>query len=111
VLTKIELEELVALIAERLDPQRIILFGSYAKGTPTAKSDVDLMVVKDTAVPSSRRADAVAGLLRRYLVPIDVLVYTPEEVAEYRRERSSFMYSVVKTGRTVFERDPHRSVG
>jgi predicted nucleotidyltransferase len=102
-LSESELDELIRRVAESLEPERIILFGSYAKGTATIRSDVDLMVVKDTALPMARRADAVAPLLRRYLVPVDVLVYTPEEIVEYSREPLSFLDTVVKTGRTAYD--------
>lgn len=102
-LTQHELDVLVRRIADRTRPQRIIVFGSYAKGTATATSDLDLVLVKETCLPAGRRADELGPLLNSVLIPVDVHVYTPEEVEEYGREEFSFLHSVLRSGVTVFE--------
>ncbi len=45
-LTSDEITEIVARVAARLRPQKVILFGSYAKGAATARSDLDLFVIQ-----------------------------------------------------------------
>jgi len=105
-LRQTEIEALVARIVALLEPERVIVFGSYAKGVATPRSDLDLMVVKDTPLPPARRADGVRPLIERSLVPVDVHVYTPEEIEEYGREPLSFVDSVIKTGRVLYERVP-----
>src|SRR3954464_8450397 len=99
-----EISRVVALIVEALSPERVIVFGSYAKGKANARSDLDVLVVKDTPLPPVRRADGVRPLLARLLVPVDVHVYTPEEVEEYGRDAMSFVASVLRTGRVAYER-------
>jgi len=81
--TEDEISRLVQEIVARIDPREVIVFGSYAKGTVTSKSDLDLFVIKETDVPMVNRAAALSSILNYQLVTIDVHVYTPEEVAEY----------------------------
>lgn len=101
-LTPHEIDTLVHRIVARLQPEKVILFGSYAKGTPTAGSDLDLLVIKETALPMGRRADDLQAMLSHALIPVDVHVYTPEEVEEYGQEPLSFLNSVLRSGKTVF---------
>ncbi|MBW8876244.1 MAG: nucleotidyltransferase domain-containing protein [Acidobacteria bacterium] len=102
-LTPAEIDILVRRIAARIRPQKMIVFGSYAKGTATIKSDLDLLVIKETDLPMASRADDLKPLLARVLIPVDVHVYTPEEVAEFGKEPLSFIQSILRTGRVVFE--------
>jgi uncharacterized protein len=102
-----EIEDLVGRIAARARPRKVILFGSYAKGTARIGSDVDLAVVRDTELPVARRGDDIKPVLASTLVPVDLHVFTPEEMEEYGRDKSSFVNTVLTTGRIVYE--DHRS--
>jgi predicted nucleotidyltransferase len=99
-----EIDAVVRRIVARVQPEKVILFGSYAKGTPTINSDLDVFVIKQTDVPMANRADDLKPMLANALLPVDVHIYTPEEVEEYGKEQFSFVSSVLKSGRTVFER-------
>lgn len=103
-LTKMEIDTLIEQIVARIQPQKVIIFGSYAKGTATIKSDLDIFVIKETELPMANRVDDLAPILSYSLIPIDVHVYTPEEVEEYGREQFSFVKSILKSGKTVFEK-------
>lgn len=74
------LPEAVARIAGELNPQQIILFGSYAYGVPIPDSDVDLLVIMETDASSQERSWAVSRLLLPRPFPVDILVRTPDEV-------------------------------
>lgn len=102
-LTAREIDGLVTRIAAYLKPVRIMLFGSYAKGTATPASDVDLLVVYDTALPVDRRSALVAPFIVGYSVPIDIHIYTPDEVDSYGPVEHSFLNAVLRTGKTVYE--------
>lgn len=79
------IEQMVRRIVKRFDPERIILFGSYARGTAGPDSDVDFLVVLPV-VGSKREKQIEIGLaLDRFRVPVDVMVTTPEEFA-WRKE-------------------------
>jgi len=108
-LTKTEIDAIVGRIVARIQPQKVILFGSYAKGAATIKSDLDIFVIKETELPPANRADVLKPLLANTLIRVDVHIYTPEEVEDYGEEQFSFVNSVLKSGKTVFEKGeyPH----
>jgi predicted nucleotidyltransferase len=101
-LTKREIDTLIEQIVARIQPQRIIIFGSYAKGTATIKSDLDLFIIKETKLPMRNRADNLTPIFSNYLIPLDVHVYTPEEVEAYGREPLAFVSNVLKFGKVVY---------
>lgn len=103
-LTQQEIDTLVARIVARLRPQKVILFGSYAKGRATSRSDLDLFIVQETTLPCANRADSVKSLLANMLVPVDIHVYTPVEVEDYSEDPFSFVRSVLASGTTLFEK-------
>jgi predicted nucleotidyltransferase len=98
-----EIEGVVREIVNRIQPRRVIIFGSYAKGTATIKSDLDVFVIRETALPMAHRADDLRPLRLQNLVRIDIHVYTPEEVEIYGNQQFSFVHSVLKSGKIVFE--------
>src|SRR6185437_7643488 len=75
-------------VAERFQPDKIILFGSYAYGTPHADSDVDILVV----MPARNELDQAVRirLTVDYNFPLDLLVRTPKNLAWRLREGDSF---------------------
>lgn len=102
-LTDPEIDALVARVVDRIQPEKVMVFGSYAKGTAHVASDLDLCVILETSLPHARRADSLRPLLGGYLVPVDVHVYTPDEVREYGSVEHSFLHSVMRSGRVVYE--------
>ena len=98
-----EIKKLVNKIVSRIRPDKVIVFGSYAKGLATYKSDLDLFIIKDTNLPMSKRNEEIWPLLSNLLIGVDVHVYTQEEVEEYGIEEYSFVHSVLKTGKIVYE--------
>ncbi len=90
-------------IATAFEPQRIILFGSYAYGKPEADSDVDVLVV----MPKSRRMGRRPSLRIREQInadfPVDILVRDPAFVAERLREGDTFLQQIFEKGRVMYE--------
>ncbi len=103
-LTEIEINKLVEKIVQRIQPEKVIVFGSYAKGTATSKSDLDIFIVKNSHLPMNKRNEEVRPLVSNLLINVDIHVYTPEEVEEYGQEEYSFVNSVLKTGKVVNEK-------
>lgn len=104
-LTEKEIAALVNDIVACVDPDEVIVFGSYAKQRATPKSDLDLLVVKDTHLPKPYRHDMVQHLLNAFLVKVDAHVYTPEEVESYREEPASFINTIYRTGRVFYKKE------
>lgn len=92
----------VKRIAETLDPDKIILFGSYAYGNPTPDSDVDLLVVMDTTAKSADRSWSVSRLMIPRPFPVDILVRTPDEIDPDKQD--FFIKEIVSQGRVLYER-------
>ena len=98
------LPKAVRRIARTLRPARIILFGSYAYGTPTQDSDVDLLVVMNTTASSKDRSWAVSRLLMPRPFPVDILVRTPKEVKQALDKRDFFIHEILTQGKVLYER-------
>ena len=92
---------LSAQIAAMFQPERSILFGSYAYGTPGQDSDVDLLVVMPYTRHAAYQAAAILTQVKPTF-PVDVLVRTPEEVAERIAQGDSFLREVVERGRALY---------
>lgn len=98
------LPEAVERIVRELQPEKIILFGSYAGGTPTEDSDVDLLVVMDTTAPRRARSWAVSRLLIPRPFPVDIIVRTPGEIEEALKKGDFFIKEILTTGKVLYER-------
>ncbi len=95
-------------IAQRFEPDKIILFGSRAWGKPHADSDVDLLVV----MPATNELDR-AFKIRLALpapFPLDLIVRTPSELAWRLAEKESFSTEIVTRGKVLYENE-HAAVG
>ena len=91
-------------IAEALQPEKIVLFGSYAYGTPTPDSDVDLLVIMDTDASRVDRYRAVSRLLYPRPFPVDILVKTPAEIERALESGDFFIREILPEGRVLYER-------
>jgi len=98
------LPEVVQRLIAALQPEKIILFGSYAYGNPTPDSDVDLLVVMETNKPRKEHVVDVSLLLYPRLFPVDILVKTPEEIEEALKKRDFFIREIVTKGQVLYER-------
>ncbi|MEM3373712.1 MAG: nucleotidyltransferase domain-containing protein [Candidatus Woesearchaeota archaeon] len=78
ILNNSKIKNIVYQIKKKYNPEKIILFGSYAKGTENEKSDIDLLIIKETDKKFNKRTEEVLNKIE-YDIPIDVFVYTPEE--------------------------------
>jgi predicted nucleotidyltransferase len=94
------------LVAE-LNPEKIILFGSYAYGNPTPDSDVDLLIIMKTRARPIDRYVAASNILYPREFPVDIVVKTPGEIqAEFRKKkRNVFMREVLTKGKVIYERN------
>ncbi|MBE0639968.1 MAG: nucleotidyltransferase domain-containing protein, partial [Bacteroidales bacterium] len=94
----------VRKIASGYDPEKIILFGSYASGTASDDSDIDIFVVKDTELPRPRRTIQLRRMIPGAQIPMDLIGYTTNEVENEKDEKYSFVYEVLNSGKTADER-------
>jgi len=104
----VDKKEIITKITEKIkiqyQPQKIILFGSYAWGNPTKGSDLDLLIVKETNEKHRKRALSVRKILSEEngLIGMDVLVYTPEEFYRRIEMGDSFLSKIIEEGEVLY---------
>ena len=91
-------------VVERFDPRRIVLFGSRARGEARSESDVDLFIEMDSDHTPPQRAIEVSALFGLRDWPLDVVVYTPEEVRRLRGVNGTLLSVIEAEGRLLYER-------
>jgi predicted nucleotidyltransferase len=96
------IEDLSSQIAREFNPERIILFGSHAYGQPGADSDVDILVVLPFNGKPVRKAIEIRNKDNAGM-PLDLIVRTPEQLAERLAQNDWFMREIVEKGRTLYE--------
>ncbi len=97
------LSEIVRRIVHEAHPERVILFGSRARGDYRQESDIDLLVVAEDARPRALRASALYGALSDILIPMDILVYRPEEIEEWKNVPQAFVTTAIREGSVLYE--------
>jgi predicted nucleotidyltransferase len=99
-----KIQEMVRRIVDRFHPDKVILFGSYARGTAGPDSDVDLLVVK--RVVGSRRKERleIRAALRGIGLPKDIILATPEEVERHRDLIGTIICPALREGKVLYER-------
>ncbi|MEW6007252.1 MAG: nucleotidyltransferase domain-containing protein [bacterium] len=101
------LKEITDKIVSNFNPYKIILFGSYAYGQPKKGSDLDFFIIKDSDLPRHKRSIDIRKLFYGYLIPMDILVYTKQEVDYWKDVKCSFVHRVMKKGKVIYEqKDP-----
>ena len=98
---KDQLKPLAEAIRKNFSPKDIVLFGSYAYGIPSKFSDVDLLVVMDTALKPYRQAALIRLKLDEAIspdFPIDIIVRTPEELQRRVGKGDNFLRTVMDKG-------------
>ncbi len=102
--TDSKIEEMVDRIAERFNPEKIILFGSHARGTAGPDSDADLLVVMRVEGSRRERATAIDLALLGIDMPADIVVGTPEELERQKDVIGTFIHPAVREGQVLYER-------
>jgi len=104
----VDIKKIQQEIVERLkplEPEKIILFGSYANGTPTEDSDIDLFLVKDTEKDDFAKYELSArkkirGLIRKYHIGFDILSASQD----FLQSREDYFYKVdiLANGKVIY---------
>jgi predicted nucleotidyltransferase len=100
------LRTITTRIAEAVRPEKIILFGSWARGERGPHSDIDLLIIQESDLSRPQRYAQVRRLFWGMGVPMDILVYTPEEFARYQSVPGSFTHTVAREGKVLYARRP-----
>jgi len=102
------LTDVVKVVVKEVDPEKIILFGSHAKGMATPDSDVDLLIVEREPLGSQRSRRAELSRIRRTLypfaIPMDILVFSVDEVSEWQDSINHIIAHCLREGRVLYDR-------
>jgi len=105
------LNEMVNRLVKAFNPERVILFGSYAYGKPTPDSDVDLLIIMESKLSPLERYIAVSKVLTPRVFPMDIIVRTPQEIEQRLRMGDFFIKEILERGKVLYERGSSRRVG
>ncbi len=102
-LAQSDLDEIIKRLTQEFKPEKIILFGSHAWGTPHADSDVDLLIIVSSAnLPPTRRASKAYRCLQGLKIPTEIIVSTRSELERYRSVPSSLTRQILERGKVVY---------
>ena len=98
------IQDIVQKIVAGYAPQQVILFGSYAYGTPDEDSDIDLLIIKDTDKRPIERWMEVKRLLRdrNRRISVSPLVYTRQEIEQRLAIKDFFIQEVLEKGQVLY---------
>ena len=99
------LEEAVGRMVAAGNPLQVILFGSRARGEARPDSDYDFLVLEDSTLPRYRRAAKYRRVLAGLLPSKDILVWTPEEAAEWATVPQALVTTAISEGVVLYERE------
>ncbi len=102
-ITKNKVDKIVLKIIKEYKPIKVIIFGSYPKGSFNRNSDIDLFIIKNTNLPFPKRIYELRKLLKNSGFPIDIIIKTSEEVEKNKDVIGSFTHEVFKTGKILYE--------
>lgn len=99
--TEKKITEIAQRIAQKFEPEKIILFGSWAWGTPHQDSDIDLFIIKKTDDTRQLTRD-INGFLFPRLYPIDIIVYRPEQAEKRKEDGDFFVRDILTKGKILY---------
>jgi predicted nucleotidyltransferase len=97
------LDEIVRRIVAVSEPEQIILFGSYARGDVGPDSDLDLLVIKAGVETPRQESVRIRRALRGLLVPIDVIVTTPQQIDQHRHTIGLIYRPALQEGKVLYD--------
>jgi predicted nucleotidyltransferase len=98
------LDYITTTIVECFKPERIILFGSHARGEAEADSDFDLYIEMPSTLRLPERASLISAAFGLRPWSLDLIVYTPQEAARLRQMEGSFLRQIESEGQVLYER-------
>jgi uncharacterized protein len=98
------LPEITRRILTVCKPEKIILFGSYARGDYGPDSDLDILVILKGVASTRAESNRLRGALRGLLVPVDIMVATPEQIQQHRQTLGLIYRPALNEGKVIYER-------
>ncbi len=100
------IEEIISRVVKATDPDKIILFGSGARGEMRSNSDLDLLVVKSGPIHRRKLAQVIYKNLFGVGQAVDIIVVTPEDIERYGDVPALVLEPALREGKVIYEREP-----
>jgi len=97
------IEKEIVFRLKQLNPERIVLFGSYGYGNPNENSDLDICVISNSPIPKSEKKRKIRHLLNGISIPKDILTPSVEEYEFYRKEIGSVYKEIDEKGKILWQ--------
>ncbi len=98
------INDITKQIIDAVNPEKIILFGSYAYDKPTKNSDLDILVIMNSKLPRYKHSVPTYKALAGILIPKDIITYTPQEVEEWDEVPQAFITTAATKGKIIYEK-------
>jgi predicted nucleotidyltransferase len=98
-----DIDRFIAELTRLFHPEKVILFGSYAKGNVKPDSDVDILVLMDYKGKASLKAFEIRKAVKRHF-PLDLIVRRPKDLSRRMKLGDPFFKDIMEYGRIVYER-------
>ena len=103
-ITEKMISDIVSKIVDNFDPEKVILFGSMVWGKPQEWSDIDILVIMKYRGSSPKIAAKISSLVKPKIVPMDVVVRTPNEIEKRVKLGDYFIKRILKGGRVLYDK-------
>jgi predicted nucleotidyltransferase len=100
-----KIDKMVRRIVKKFKPEKIILFGSYARGTPTRDSDVDLLIIMPVSGSKREKRIEIGVALHDIRIPKDIIVATPDEVERRKNLVGTIIRPALEEGKVLYVRE------
>ncbi len=97
-----KIKTIVQRVTESYDPKAIIVFGSVAKGNSSEDSDLDIAIIMDSNLSEHERNVKIRVCIGAIGMPLDLLVFTPEEIEAEKADELSIVSEILRTGEVVY---------
>ena len=98
------IDRMARRIIEKFHPEKIILFGSHARGEAGPDSDIDLLVVIRVVGSKRQKANEIDRALADREMPLDLILVTPEQFEEDSHLAGTIVYPAIREGKVLYER-------
>lgn len=108
-ITNSQIQKVTDIIVEEIQPEKVLLFGSYASGIPNKHSDIDIIVIVREKLEKKNRIDRLTKLnlktaLPHLMFPKDFKMYSLNEYEESKGNKYSFLYNALQKSKILYER-------
>ena len=102
-ITQQQIQDVLHSIIASYEPNKVILFGSMVNDNGANANDIDLILIKPTTLPKHLRSVELYKLFLKTQIPIDILVYTPNEYDDEIKNNFSFLYKALQNSKVLYE--------